>query len=315
MTTIAVSSKSFAKNEYLKNKLAEEFPDAGLLFTDGNQDVLPEAAFVSFAKEADYLIVGRELVNQSSLSKLPNLKGIGKYGVGLDNINFEDASKANVPVQFESGVNSWEVTELTICLMVSCLRKVSIGNQKLKQGIWAKDGGTNLSGKTVGIIGCGHIGSKVAGVLQALNCKILINDIIDKSDVAEKHGAELASKEEIFKTADVITLHTPLTDATKHLIGRESIALMKPSATIVNTARGALVCEKALIKALTEGAIASAGMDVYETEPLTNEDLYTLENFTGTAHIGGSSKEASNKMGEAAIRGLKRIILDKIDQE
>jgi phosphoglycerate dehydrogenase-like enzyme len=315
MITIAVSSKSFAKNEYLKDKLAAEFPDANLLFTDGNQDVLPEDQFVGFAKEADYLIVGRELVNKSSLKQLPKLKGIGKYGVGLDNIDFEDAKNSGVPVEFESGVNSWEVTELTICLMVSCLRKVSIGNQKLKQGIWAKDGGTNLSGKTVGIIGCGHIGSKVAGVLQALNCRVLINDTVDKSAVADKYGAKLATKEEIFKTADIITLHTPLTDATRYLIDENTICLMKPSATIINTARGALVSEKALIKALTERTIASAGMDVYECEPLTNENLYTLENFTGTAHIGGSSREASNKMGEAAIRGLKRIILDKVDQE
>ena len=315
MITIAVSSKSFAKNEYLKNKLTEEFPSANLLFTAGDQDVLPEDEFVSFAKEADYLIVGRELINQSSLSKLPKLKGIGKYGVGLDNINFADAETSGVPVEFESGVNSWEVTELTICLMVSCLRKVSIGNQKLKQGIWAKDGGTNLSGKTVGIIGCGHIGSKVAGVLKALNCKILINDILDKSEVASTHGATLASKEEIYKNADIITLHTPLTDSTRHLIDEHTLSLIKPSATIINTARGALVSENALIAALKEGRLASAGMDVYETEPLTNKDLYTLENFTGTAHIGGSSKEASNKMGEAAIRGLKRIILDKVDQE
>ena len=138
----------------------------------------------------------------------------------------------------------------------------------------------------MGIIGCGHIGSKVAGVLKALNCKILINDILDKSEVASTHGATLASKEEIYKNADIITLHTPLTDSTRHLIDEHTLSLIKPSATIINTARGAR-SENALIAALKEGRIASAGMDVYETEPLTNKDLYTLENFTGTALIGG----------------------------
>jgi D-3-phosphoglycerate dehydrogenase len=312
---IAVSSASFCKNSALREELEKAVPHADIKYSSLKKDVLDEDELADLASDSEVLIVGRELINTSSLSRLSNLKVISKYGVGLDNIDFDAAKKADVEVYFESGVNSWEVTELAICLMINCLRKVVISDRHIHSGSWKKDGGTNLSGKTVGIIGCGHIGTKVAGVLKALNCKILINDILDKTDFANSIGAKFVSKEEIYKKCDVITLHTPLTTDTRHLICEESLSITRDGVCIINTARGALVEENSLISALKSGKILAAGMDVFENEPHLPKELYTLENFVGTAHIGGSSSEASMKMGQAAIRGLERLILDKIDQE
>lgn len=313
--TIAVSSASFAKNQILRNELESVFSDCSIIYTELKKDVMSEDELTEFAKNADYLLVGREILDNSSLEKLPKLKGISKYGVGLDNLDFNALESYGIKAEFESGVNSWEVTELAICLMVSSLRKVGLCDRNIHKGIWRKDGGTNLSGKTVGIIGFGHIGTKVAGVLKALGCNVLVNDILDKSKEAKDLGVSISTKEEIYEKADVITLHTPLTNETRHIISEQTISKMKDGVTLINTARGSLIKEIDLIEALKSGKVLGAGIDVFEKEPLASEELYTLENFVGTAHIGGSSKEASYKMGMAAIRGLQRLILDKFDQE
>lgn len=312
---IAVSSRSFAKNKVLRDLLKEEFPHAKLRYTSENQEVLDADQLSDLCDGADYLIVGRERIDSGSIKRIKSIRGISKYGVGLDNIDFSEARSAGIKVEFEKGVNAWEVTELTICLMLSCMRKVALSDRLLHSGKWHKDGGTNLSGKSVGVIGFGHIGSRVAKLLMQFGCHVFINDILDKNDLAHEIGVVPTTKDHIYQNCDIISLHVPLTTETHHLIDESVFEKMKHGSNLINTARGALVEEKALIKALKNGKLRSAGMDVYEQEPLTNQKLYTLDNFVGTAHIGGSSKEASIKMGKAAIRGLKRIILDKLNQE
>lgn len=313
--TIAVSSSSFSKNTALRELLSSQFSGATILYPAKHQDVLAPLDFIELSKAADYLIVGRERVDKDVLSKLPKLLGISKYGVGLDNIDFEAVKSSKIPVASASGVNAAEVAELTICLMVSVLRKVYTGCHHLKQGQWIKHGGTNLSGKKIGIIGCGHVGSKVAKTLTAMECEVLINDIVDKSAFAASIGASLADKNAVFSSCDVISFHTPLTPLTTHMVNASSIRSLKPGCTLINTARGAIIDEQSLISALESGHIGGAGLDVYEHEPHVPEKLYLSDNFVGTAHIGGSSREASLKMGRAAIEGLNRLILDRFAQE
>ena len=252
---IAVSSASFKKNLTLRSELQQKFPRAKIKYTDQLTDVMTERQLVSLCYDADYLIVGRELINASSVPLLSSIKGISKYGVGLDNIDFYQTEKFGIKVYFETGVNAWEVTELTIALMISCLRKISLSDRLMHQGIWKKDGGTNLAGKTVGLIGCGHVGTKVAGVVKAFGCRVLINDIQDKPSVAQSIGAKLVTKEELYSKSDIISLHVPLTETTKHLINTRSLTLMRTGATLINTARGPLIDEKALIRSLKKFSI------------------------------------------------------------
>lgn len=313
---IAVSSHSFCKNRLLRSALLKAFSDVEIIFSTETSDVLAEDRLIDLAQECEALIVGREIINSSVLKNLPSLKFISKYGVGLENIDFDATKKANVEVYFESGVNSTEVAELAICLMISVLRKVALSDRNLHKGVWLKDGGTNLSGKTVGIIGCGNIGSKVAKILKAMDCHILINDLVDKTAFASSIGAEFVTrKEEIYERAHVISIHTPLTSKTKHLFSTDVFSKLRSGACLINTARGAIIDEKALVEALKNGRLLGAGLDVFEREPLTNPDLFNLENFVGTAHIGGSSSEASLKMGNAAIRGLKTMLTSSYGQQ
>lgn len=305
---IFVSSPSFAKNSFLRDRLSSTFPELEVNYTKSTKDVTDKDEFLIEAQKSDYLIIGREILDMEVCGKLKHLKGISKYGVGLDNVDQQALKEFGVPFYAQAGVNADEVVELTLCHMISLQRKVFVGCANLKKGIWKKDGGTNLSGKRVGIIGFGNIGTRLAKVLSVLGCEVYANDILDKKVEARETSVRLSTKEEIYTQCDVVSLHTPLTNLTRHMIGERELQMMKPEAILINTARGGLVSEGDLTEALTNRQIAGAAVDVFETEPPSCSDLISLENFHCTPHIGGSSREASNKMGLAAIAGISRFL-------
>ena len=188
--------------------------------------------------------------------------------------------------------------------MIAVLRQIPQGHLDIREGIWKNRKGRQLTGRTVGIIGCGHIGKDLTTLLRAFDCRILANDILDFPEFYARHQVEPVALEELLQRADIVTLHVPLNDSTRNLLNADRLALMRPDAILINTARGGIVDEAALKRMLQEGRLAGAAFDVFATEPPEDLDLLRLPNFLATPHIGGSAEEAILAMGRAAIRGL-----------
>ena len=307
---IGVCSPSFSKNHKLRSLLEQEFDDWAIKFCKTLHE-MPHHELLDFLAEAEVAIVGKERIDHNTLAKLPKLRAISKYGVGLDSINFAACDHSGVKVYHTPGVNRHAVAEISLGMMISLLRNIHVSDRLLKQGIWRKDGGQQLWGKTVGIIGCGAVGSELAKILRALQCKVLICDILDKSDFCRQIGAEQHSLPSILKQADIISLHVPLTSTTKHLMGRENLSKMGKHSILINTSRGEVVDQEALKIALKSNSILGAAIDVYETEPCTDQEFLSLNNLLATPHIAGNAVECVEAMGKAAISGVRDFVLSQ----
>lgn len=301
---VVVTSPSFSRHALLRNEMIKLFP--GVILNDTNLRLSGES-LATFLEEADAAIIGLEKIDESVLSRCNRLKIIAKYGVGLDNIDLEFCRNSGIAIGWTGGVNRLSVAEMTLGFMLALCRNLFVTSNLLSKGTWEKNGGCQLSGKTVGIIGAGNIGREVIRLLQPFGCRILVNDIIDISLYCEQLGLVSASPKEIFSTADIVTLHTPLNDDTHHLVSRETLSMMKPSAFLINTSRGGVVCQDDLSRALQTGSIAGAAIDVYEEEPPSDLEFLSLPNLICTPHIGGNSAEAVLNMGMSAIGHLKEF--------
>jgi D-3-phosphoglycerate dehydrogenase len=238
------------------------------------------------------------------------LKIIAKYGVGLDNLDVKAAEKLGIAVGWEGGVNKRSASEQALGFMLGLSRNLFFSSFPLKNGKWEKEGGSFLTGKAVGIIGCGHIGSDLIYLLQPLNCRILICDILDKSGVVDTYGATQVSQEELLTDADMISLHVPLTELTQGMVNENFLQKMKPTAYLINNSRGPVVNQKALKNALQEKIISGAALDVFESEPPDDLEFLALPNLMATPHIGGNANEAVLAMGRSAIRHIKEYFLE-----
>lgn len=301
---IVATSPSFSKNKILQKEIYTYFPDAKLNL---NGTVFNQNELIDYIKEADAIIVGLEPINTDVLDACKNLKIISKYGVGLNNIDLDACKARDIKIGWTGGINKLSVAEMTLGYMLMLSRNLYITSNQLKQGIWNKTGGFQLSGKTVGIIGVGHIGKEVIRLLQPFGCKILVNDIIEQNEYYKINNAIEVTKEELYKNSDFISLHVPFDDTTQDLITLKSMMLMKSSAYLLNSARGGLINENDLKTALQNGTIAGAAIDAYTQEPPTDIELLSLPNLICTPHIGGNAKEAVEAMGMSAIRHLKKF--------
>jgi phosphoglycerate dehydrogenase-like enzyme len=299
--TVGVTTVSFSKNKELVSAL-ESYGFDVLINEQGNR--LSEVELINFLSRCDGVIVGLDKIDDKSLAKAKRLKAVSKYGVGLDNIDFNACARQGVKVLHTQGINKRSVAEMAIGFMLSLCRNLYVSSNKLKNGNWDKNGGTQLSGKTVGIIGLGNIGKEVVSLLAPFGCRILVNDLVEDSKFCETHGLIFTSKETIYAEADIITVHTPLNESTQNMINSNSFEMMKETAIVINTARGGIIDEQALYEALKTGKIAGAALDVYVTEPPVNDGLIKLPNLLCTPHIGGNSEEAVRAMGTTAITNL-----------
>lgn len=300
--TIAVTTVAFSKDK----ELVDELRNVGFKHVKTNVagKRLTRPELIDFLRDVDGAIVGLDKIETASIKDASRLKVISKYGVGLDNIDFEDCASHGVAIRHTQGVNKRSVAEQALGYMLMLSRNLYVTANDLKRGDWNKAGGTQVSGKTVGIIGVGHIGKDLVELLRPFQCDILVNDIIDQSDYYAENGLKEVTKDEIFKTADIITVHTPLTSELKGLIDKETLRMMKPSAIVINTARGGIIDLDDLKWAIKEKVIAGAAIDAYEVEPPDDQELISLPNLIATPHIGGNSKEAVHAMGMAAIHNL-----------
>jgi D-3-phosphoglycerate dehydrogenase len=189
------------------------------------------------------------------------------------------------------------------------LRHVPEASREVVAGGWRQHIGGQLSGRVVGIIGCGNIGQEVVRLLQPFGCTILANDIRDYPDFFREYAIDRVHLEQLLADADVVTLHVPLDETTRGLLHADRLSLMKPTAILINTARGTIVDEAALKRALQQRRIAAAAFDVFAAEPPQDSELLSLPNFLATPHIGGSAEEAILAMGRAAIDQLDEVVV------
>lgn len=298
---VKVSTVAFSKNAFLVDALQKEFPNA-VVNSDGIR--FNESQLVNYFRDADAAIVGLEPITPQLLDQLPSLRMIAKFGVGLDNIDLAACAQRNVRVGWTGGVNKQSVAEMTLGFMLMLCRNLYTTSNELKKLTWNKNGGVSLSGKTIGIIGFGHIGQQLVQLLAPFNCTILVNDIADISNDVKDKSIQIVSKEALYAASDIITIHTPLTNETRNLFNKEVFNQMKSSAFVINTARGGIIDEKDLADALQKNIIAGAALDVFATEPPSDEALLSLPNLICTPHIGGNAYEAVVAMGVSAIEHL-----------
>ena len=251
-----------------------------------------EEAMKALIRDADFAVSGQVAVSADVLGAATRLKLLHKWGVGVDNIDVAEAQRLGIRVARTTGSNALPVAEFTLGLMISALRHAAFGHAHLKQGDWRGPGKLPgetflLSGKTVGIIGFGAIGQKVARLLAGFGCTILYSKRTPLPAAEEVQlGARHATLDEILRTADVVSLHCPLTDETNRLIDAAAFARMKRTAVLVNVARGGVVDEDALCDALERRVIAAAAMDVFSIEPLpANSALLAIDTLVVTPHL------------------------------
>jgi phosphoglycerate dehydrogenase-like enzyme len=306
---VAVTSISFGKSDLLRNKLQQAFPNA--IFNEEGRR-FNEVELIEFLKDADAAVVGIEPITDLVLSKTSQLKIISKYGVGLDSIDQEAMKRRNIALGWTGGVNRKSVSELTLCFMLGLCRNVFRSGYYLKQSKWEKDGGWQLSGKTVGIIGCGNIGSDVINLLAPLKCTLLVHDILDKSEFCRKHKASQTNLGNLIAKSDLISMHVPHTPLTDKMLNKNFFDRMKPTSFLINTCRGSVVDQEALKNALIKGDIKGAALDVFAEEPPSDEKFLSLPNLMVTPHIGGNAKEAIEAMGRSAIDHLVAFFNDPL---
>ena len=232
------------------------------------------------------------------LENCSNLKVIGRAGVGVDNVDLDVATKNKILVMNTPLGNLEATAELTVGLMFSLYRHIHNANASTHEGKWekAKFMGTELKGKTLGIVGFGNIGQRVAEICKVIGMQILTNSNSASDEDLNSFGAKKVSTEELISLSDVLSLHTKLNDQTKNMLNKESIATMKSSSVIINCARGGLINESDLKDALNNDVIAGAAIDVYETEPATENVMFGAKNLLLTPHLGASSKEAQSNV-------------------
>lgn len=250
--------------------------------------------------DADALIVRSAVqANAELLAAAPKLRIIGRAGVGVDNIDAAEATRRGIVVMNTPGANAVAVAELTLGLMISMARAIPRANASMHAAKWDKKSlqGTELRGKTLGIVGCGRIGLEVARRAKAFGMTLLGYDPFVAPVIARENGITLVPIDEIFAESDYLSLHVGLTPQTEGLINKHSLAIMKPGIRIINCARGELIVDEALAEAIASGHVAGAALDVFRQEPLKDSPYFALDNVLLSPHIAGSTDEAQEAIG------------------
>ncbi|MFI8889220.1 hydroxyacid dehydrogenase [Streptomyces paradoxus] len=269
-------------------------------------------ALLAAVENADALLVrSATRVDAEVLDAASRLRFIGRAGVGLDNVDVQGAALRGIAVVNAPTANVVSAAEMTCALILASARRLLSAGSALRQGSWERSRytGVELSGKTLGVIGLGRIGTLVAERMAAFGMDIVAHD--PHLGGGAPDGVELLALEELLRRADVITVHLPKNAETIGLIGRAELAAMKPTALLVNVARGGIVDEQALHAALVSGGIAGAALDVFGLEPCTESPLFELDNVTPTPHLGASTSEAQDRAGVTVVEAALKALLDQ----
>jgi len=301
-----IMTKKFAE---VSREPIEKLEEAGFIVDERSYETvtsITEEEFCELIKGFDVLVVtGMFPVPRRVIEAADRLKMIAIRSAGFDGTDLEAAREKGVLVTHNPGANADSVADMTVGLMLAVVKKIAKLDRKVRSGGWEREGTLDMHGKVLGIIGIGRIGKLVAKRVQGFDMTIVANDIVEYPEFLERYEIESVSKEELLKKADIVTIHTPLDTSTHGMIGEERLRLMKKNSILVNTARGPIVDAMALYKALKEGWIAGAGLDVHMTEPPTFRPLVELENIVSTCHVAGLSDGASYNM---AMQTVEKII-------
>ncbi len=282
--------------------------------------ILSENEIIDGVKKADKLIcLLRDKIDKKVIDSNPNLKGICNYAVGYNNIDVEYATKRRIIVTNTPGVLTETTADLAWALLMATARRIVEGDNLVREGKFKGWQATLLLGadvydKTLGIIGAGRIGTAMAKRSLGFGMKILYYSNRNNVFIDEKLGGKKTDLNYLLKNSDFVSLHLPLTEKTHHLITKKQFDIMKKTAILINTARGAILNEKDLVDALKSGKIAGAGLDVFEFEPNIEEELLKMKNVVLTPHIGSASVETRKKMAELTANAAVEIIKGKIPQ-
>ena len=252
-------------------------------------------------------------ITRDSLSRADRLKVIGRAGVGVDTIDVDAATERRIPVLTAPAGNTVSAAELTMALLLALARRVPAADRSMRAGEWDRKSfnGVELYGKTLGLVGAGRIGGEVAVRARAFGMRVIVFDPFLNPDRASALGVETGGLDETLERADVLSVHVPLTDETHGLIGEAQLAKLKPSAFVLNVARGGVVDEDALIKALQNKRLAGAALDVYSMEPLPADHPFrSLPNVVLTPHLGASTAEAQQNVAIEIAEAVRAALLD-----
>jgi len=267
---------------------------------------------------AEAMVLGLEPVDDWLLERARRLRIVARYGVGYDTVDVDACTRRGIYVTHTPGVLSVAVAELTIGLMLSLSRRLIGADRYTRMEWWRPERGrlqigTDLNGKVLGIIGLGRIGYEVAARARAFNMEVLYYDVEPKEEAERSLGAKYTDLEALLRNSDFVSLHVPLTPRTRRLIGERELKMMKPTGYIINTSRGQVIDEEALCKALREGWIAGAGLDVFEKEPLQRDsELMKMDNVVLTPHIGSYTAETRRAMALMCIENVRSALSGNI---
>ena len=253
--------------------------------------------------ELDGIIAGTELYTKEVFNRLSNLKVISRLGVGIDNIDLDTAKEKGINIYKTQTTPALAVAELALGLMLDLTRKISYQNNTLKSGIWNKEMGNLLYGKTLGILGLGVIGKTLVKLVEGFNFKILAFDLFQDEKFAKKYGVKYSNLDSLLSKSDIISIHLNLTNETNQLVNAAKISKMKEESILINASRGEIINEEALCRALKEKRIMGAGLDVFNNEPYAGE-LVKFDNVILTPHIGSYAKELRIQMEIEAVENL-----------
>ncbi len=272
---------------------------------------LSEDELIPLLQECEGYIAGLDYVTRKVMDACPKLKVISRYGVGYDRVDIEAAKEKGIIVTNTPGVNAEAVGELTFGLIHSITRKIPYLHEQTKAGMWTRLTGTELKGKTIGIMGLGAIGKVVARCAKGYDMNVIAYDPYINTEYCEKNGIGIKTFDELISESNFISLHLPLNDQTRHMINSDTIAKMQDGTIIINTSRGGIVDEEAAYQAIKSGKLGGLGLDAFETEPPELSPLFEVNNVVVTPHTGAHTKEATENMAYTSIKNLVDVLSGK----
>jgi len=303
---VLISTAKFLGYEELARELLGQH--GCTLIEHDRHRAMDEATLIQLAADASAIIAGPEPVTDRVMAAGPRLRVIHAPGVGYDHIDIAAATRRGIAVCIAAGCNHHAVAELALGMMIGLARQIQLMDRAIREGRWLAATGPEFWGKTLGIVGLGSIGKSLALLGRGLGMRLLAHDALPDLTFANQHEISYVALRRLLAESDVVSLHCPLTPQTRHLINAETLALMKPTAYLINTARGALVDEAALAVALRDRRIAGAALDVFEREPPRPDLFAAFDNVLLTSHRGGATHEAIESSLHVAITNIGRVL-------
>jgi D-3-phosphoglycerate dehydrogenase len=304
---ILVSPISYGKNDpRLKTELESE---VGKVIYNPTGKPLTSAEVANLLHDVDGYIAGLDVIDRAALEKANKLKVISRYGVGYDNVDLVAAKEKGIVVTNTPAANSASVAELALGLILSLAREIPEASKAVKQGNWPRLSGISLEGKCIGILGLGAIGKQLSRRLAGFDCQILAYDPLADKEFAAKNNIRLLPIDEVIAQADFLSLHLPLLPETRKMVNAEFLGKMKKGSYLINTSRGELVDEAALLAALKNGKLRGAGLDAFSLEPPDpSNPLLHLPQVIATPHLGAQTDGATNNMGWMALEDCLSVL-------